>query len=266
MEFLTIFLSVLLGLVSPIGFGVDRVAENAIREQFTDVEDLAVRIDNAPSYRFVQGRADRVRIAGRGLYLTEAIRLAVLEVETDAIVLNPGRLRAGTPQLEEPLQAAIRLVLTEADINQALQSEAILGQLGMINLGAFGGVNPEPYELLEPQVTFLETDRVQLQVTLQGQQTGDRNQITVESGLEIVNGRQFRLVSPSASVNGSPLPSQLLDFLVLGINQRLDLANLEASGITARVLKLEIAEDELTLVSFIQVAPNASLPDVSLDF
>lgn len=263
MEFLTIFLSALLGIVSPAGFMVERVAENAIRNQLADVEDLAVRIDNAPNYRFIQGRADRVRIAGRGLYPIEAVRIAVLEIETDAIVLNPSSLRTGAPQLEQPLQAAIKLILTEEDINQALQSEAVTQRLSAINLGAFSGTNPEPYDLINPQIDFLENDRIQFQVTLQGQQSGDRNLITIESGIELIAGHQLHLVNPSANVNGTPLPSQLIDFFVLGINQQLDLRNLETSGITARVLKLEIAENELALASFVQIVPNATL-NVSL--
>lgn len=259
MEFLTILLSALLGIVSPVGFVVDRVAENAIRNQLADVEDLAVRIDNTPSYQLAQGRVDRVRIAGRGLYPTEDLRIAVLEIETDAIVLDAGRLRAGTPQLEAPLQAAVRLVLTEADINQTLQSEAVAQQLQGINLGALGGINAEPYDLVRPEINFLGNDRVQFQVTLQGQQSGEQNLITIESGLEIIAGRQLRLVDPSADINGSPLPTQLIDFFLLGINQQLDLGNLEASGITARVLKLEIVADELSLASFVQVTPDANL-------
>jgi hypothetical protein len=259
MEFLTIFLSALLGIVSPVGFVVDRVAENTIRDRLADVEDLTVRVDNTPNYRFIQGRADRVRIAGRGLYPTEAVRIAALEIETDAIVLNANSLRSGTPQLEQPLQAAVKLILTEEDINQALQSEAVTQWLSAINLGAFGGANSEPYDLINPQINFLENDRVQFQVTLQGQQSGDRNLIAIESGIELISGRQLRLVEPSANINGTPLPSQLIDFFVLGINQQFDLRNLEPSGITARVLKLEIAENELTLASFIQIVPNADL-------
>lgn len=65
MEFLTILLSALLGIVSPAGFVLDRVAETAIRNQLDSAEELSVRIDNTPSYRALQGRVDRVRIAGR---------------------------------------------------------------------------------------------------------------------------------------------------------------------------------------------------------
>jgi hypothetical protein len=258
MEFLTIFLSALLGIVSPVGFVVDRVAENAIREQLVEAEELSVRIDNTPTYRFIQGRADRVRIAGRGLYPVEAIRIEALEVETDAIHLNVSRLNAA-PQLQEPLQAAVKLVLSEQDINQALRSETISQRLGSLNLGAFSGMNSEPYQLIDPQVDFLENNRIQFQVTLEGERSGTQNQIVFETEIALVGGRQLRLVMPSANINGTPIPAQLINLLVLGINQQLDLRNLEERGITARVLNLEIAEDGLILISFVRILPDAQL-------
>jgi len=55
----TIILSGLLGLVSPVGSVIDRTAENAIRSRFEKVEQLQVRVDNAPSYQLLQGKVQR---------------------------------------------------------------------------------------------------------------------------------------------------------------------------------------------------------------
>lgn len=65
MEFFTILLSGLLGLVSPAGLVIDRTAESFIRSRF-EVEQLQVRVDNAPSHQLLQGKVERVLIAGRG--------------------------------------------------------------------------------------------------------------------------------------------------------------------------------------------------------
>ncbi|RKH75069.1 DUF2993 domain-containing protein, partial [Corallococcus praedator] len=118
MEFLTILLSALIGLVSPVGLVADRLAEDQIRNQFDSVEDLQVRIDSVPSYRLAQGRVDRVRIAGRGLSIQPNLRIAALEVETDPIAVD---LSEGV-ELEAPLQAGVRIVLTQEDLTQALRS------------------------------------------------------------------------------------------------------------------------------------------------
>jgi hypothetical protein len=257
MEFLTILLSALLGLVSPAGFVLARVAETAIREQLDSAEALSVRIDNTPSYRALQGRVDRVRIAGRGLYPLEEVRVAVLDVETDAIALDPQLLRQGQPKLVQPLQAAIKVVVTEADINQALQSETILEPLRNLNL-SFSGSAAES-ELIDPQIEVLPGDRLRLQVTLQDRQTREQTRVVAESGLQISAGRQLQLVDPSIRVDQQLVAPELLAYLIGNASQRFDLATWEPSGITARILNLELEGNAITLVGFVRVEPEADL-------
>jgi hypothetical protein len=257
MEFLTILLSALLGIVSPAGFVLDRVAETAIRNQLDSAEELSVRIDNTPSYRALQGRVDRVRIAGRGLFPVAGVRVAVFEVETDAIALDLGQLRQGQPELEQPLQTAIKLILTEADMNQALRSEIVMEQLRRLNL-SFSGTSAAS-ELIDPQVDFLPNDRLRLQAILRDSQTGEQTQVVAETGLQITAGRQLQLIEPTITVNEQAVAPELLSYLIGNVSQRFDLTNLQESGITARVLNLKIENDRLTLVSFVRVESGTEL-------
>jgi hypothetical protein len=111
MEFLTIFFSGLLGLISPVGLVLDQTAENTIRSQFAKVEHLQVRIDNVPTYQLLQGKVERLRIAGRGMqFQGQDVRIALLELETDAIELDIGTFKR-LPRLKKPLQAGVRFVL-----------------------------------------------------------------------------------------------------------------------------------------------------------
>lgn len=254
----TIVLSGLLGIVSPLGFVVERVAEDAIRDQLEAVETLAVRVDNTPNYQLAQGNVDRVRLAARGVYPEAGIRIAVLEIETDAIQVDPGRLRQGELELERPLNAGIRLVLTETDLNQALQSPQVSEQLRGLSLDFLGdpAQQLERYEFVDPQVEFLDGNRVRFQTVLQSQQSQQQLVIIVESGIQILAGRQLQLVEPTVTIDGNPLPPELIQFLVGGISQRLDLANLAEQGITARILEWSLDSDQLSLAAFVQVQPE----------
>lgn len=272
MEFLTILLSGLLGILSPAGFAVEQVATQAIRNQFDQVETLAVRIDSTPNYQLVQGKADRIRIAGRGLYPEANIRIAALEVETDAIAISPKSLQTGQPQLEKPLNAGIRLVLTREDINRALQSPEVSDRLRNLSLDLLGSPAQrlERYDFVNPQVDFLDNQRIRLQVTLQSQQTETQVTIAAETGIQIANGRQLQLVEPIAQINDRPLPPQFVNLLVGGISERFDLSTLEQRGITARILQWQIDRDQVSLAVFVSVTPefNAAstmLPTPSLD-
>jgi LmeA-like phospholipid-binding len=265
MQFFAILLSSILGILSPAGLVVDKVAENAIRHQFSSIEKLAVRIDNAPSYRFLQGKADRVRIAGRGLYPIEGVRIAALELETDPIALSPASIRTGKLQLAQPLRAGVRLVLTRQDINRALQSPAIANRFRdlSLNLLANGASQQlQRYTLVDPQVEFLGNNRIRLQVMLAGQQSGnsqpDRQAIVIESGIAIAQGHQIQLVDPQISLDGQPVPSQLVSLLIGGLSDRLDLDQLTDRGITARILKLEVMPDGVAIAGFVSLDPAAT--------
>ncbi|MBD3880716.1 DUF2993 domain-containing protein [Phormidium tenue FACHB-886] len=257
MQFFAILLSSILGILSPAGSVVDEVAEDAIADRLDSAEQITVRIDNAPSYRFLQGRAERIRIAGRGLYPTPGVRVAALELETDPIAVDPTRLRSGQLQLEKPLRAGVRLVLSREDINQALQSPAVADRLRNLSLNLLASPSAQAlqrYELVDPQVKFLDNDRIRLQVMLAGGDS-DRQTILVESGLAIVQGQRLQLIDPQASFNGQPVPSQVINLLIGGLSDRLDLSELEEQGITARILKLEVTAEELTIAGFVSLDP-----------
>ncbi|NEQ27142.1 MAG: DUF2993 domain-containing protein, partial [Microcoleus sp. SIO2G3] len=240
-------------LVSPAGLAADRIAESAIRNQFDSVEELQVRIDNVPSYRLLQGRVDRIRIAGRGLSIQPNLRIAALEVETDPIAVD---LNDGDPELEAPLQAGVRLVLTQADLEQALRSRQVRSLLDDLNLGQFGGAG---YEIRNPRLQLLDNNRIRLRAALQQQGSDERLAIVLESGISILSGRRLQFDAPTASLNGEPLPDRIVEGFAAGISQRFDLRNFEESGITARILKLDISANELQLAAFVRVEPESDL-------
>lgn len=258
MELITILLSGLLGLLAPLGFVSDRLATRAIRDRLDSAETLAVRIDNAPSYQLLQGKVQRVRIAGRGIVPQSDLRIAALEVETDAIALNPASIRQGKPQLEEPLQAGIRLEVTEVDINRFLQSAAIRERLKAMNFNLPGNSSQqaESYNVKKIQVDFLDHDRLKLLAILKGQRSGTRSRIVAESGFAIASGRQLQLVNPQVMFGETAVPTEIIMLLTTGLLQQLDLGRLEDSGLTSRVLNLQIQEDQLDLAAFVRIEPK----------
>lgn len=262
MELLTILLSTLIGLVSPAGLVIDKVAESQIRKQFESVERLEVRVDNAPSYQLVNGKVQKVRIAGRGLFPVEEARIEALELETDPLHINLGRVQRGEPQLEKPLQTGVRLVLTEADINRALKSPTVVKQLRITSGELLEGTDAEGIErfnLVNPQVDFLGNDRLRFQVGLQEQGYPDQLAIFFETGLKVEAGRRLVLVAPIVKVNDKDAPERLVKSISEGLSEQLDLQKLEQSKILARLLQLEVDGEQMSLAAFVRVEPGFTL-------
>lgn len=266
MEFFTIFLSSLIGLVSPTGFAVERVAESAIRSQFKQVEQLQVRLDNAPTHQLLQGRAERIRIAGRGLFPSPEFRIEALELETDPIDVDVQAIRRrgtkrGVP-LDQPLQAGVHLVLTQADLNQALQSLKVAQQLRNLGIGLLQSSSESRrarrYELLNPRVTFLGNNRLRLEAELKERGFPDLLAIRVETGLAMVAGRQPMLVDPAILLNGDPVSPRVLQGISEGVRDRFDLSRLVPPEMTARVLQLKIDAEKLDVAAFVQLNPQSN--------
>ncbi|MBE9228460.1 DUF2993 domain-containing protein [Phormidium sp. LEGE 05292] len=272
MEFVTIFLSALLGVLGSVGIFVDRFAENAIRQRFQKVEQLQVRIDNAPNYQLIGGKVQRVRVAGRGLWLTPEARIAVLELDTDPVNVDLQGLRGGKVSplaaLRQPAKAAFRLVLTQEDVNNLLKSPKISQQLQELSsrfLGNMGGQQIQAYEIINPRIEFLPENRLRFQVELQQKEgtgteqsnTEQKLAVIAESGLRIVNGHQLELISPAVSINENTIPEFLISALAQNFIDELDLKKLEKSGITARILDFQVNQDKLEIATFVQVQPQA---------
>lgn len=279
MELITVILSSLLLIISPIGIVVDQVAENAIRSRLAAVESLDVRVDNGSSLNLLQGRVDRVRIAGRGVSPVPGLRIAVAELETDPIDLEFASLRQGEVVLDKPLQGAIRLVLNEADINAFLASPEVAQRLAQIKIGSLNQAQSrerERYKIKVPAIEFLtgetgETaenaaleNRIRVTLELEDLVQASNLQIEAEVSLSISAGDRLILINPTLTANGSPVPPQLINAVIGSLNEQLSLSRLDQRGITARVLDFTIQPESLELAFWIRVDPRVTAPTAAL--
>ncbi|MGF1478577.1 MAG: DUF2993 domain-containing protein [Cyanophyceae cyanobacterium] len=255
MEWVTIILASLLAAISPAGLILDSVLENRIRSQIAAVEQLEVRIDNAPSYQILQGKIERLRIASRGLEPIEDLRIEALELETDPMAIDWEQLQSSGNIQDSvaQLQGGVRLVLTETDLNQALQSPLVQSQLQQLLSQLPGATQAREYELVDPRLE-LDSTRLRIQAELKQAGTDESLRVSLESGLEVSDGHTLLLVEPKGTIDGRPLSQRLLQGIAQGISQRFfDLRRLEEAGIVARLLQLDIQAERLKMAAFIRV-------------
>ena len=262
MELLIIFLSSLLGLLTPAGLLVDRTAEKAIRSQLKTAQELEVRVDNVPTHQLLQGRVEKVRIAGRSLHLkNQDIHISLLDLETDAIELDFHSRGQKRVRLKKPLQMGVRLVLTQQDVNKVLESPDFLNRLNKFNLSSVTSYNnsfSDVYKFANPQIKILE-NRLRFELELKQEGNGKPLNIRVESGLNVVAGRQIQLVNPIVVLNKEKAPEKLINQIVNNLNEQLDLGNLEGEGVQLRILKLNIKPAAIEIAAFLKIEPTSKL-------
>lgn len=264
MELITILLSTLLGVVGSGGVVVDTLAEAALRNQLAGAETVQVRIDNVPNYQLASGRIEHTRIAARGVETRQlpGLRIDSIDLETDAVDVDLGRLQQGNLVLDEPAQAALRLRLNDDDLNTFFQSPLVQGWLDTLQFslpGAAGEREQNRYGLANPSLEFLEGDRFRIVVDLQDRVTQENIAIVIELGLTVLNGHRFALVDPSITVDGEDTPPQLLESFVQGAQERLTLRRLETLGVVARVINFKVRDNELDIAIFARIEPSSPL-------
>lgn len=261
MEIITIVLSSLLTLISPVGLVADEVAEGLIRDRLYAAESLQVRIDNVPNFRLLEGHVDRIRIAGRGLYPVPELRIEMLDVETDPIDVNLADLRAGDIRLQAPIRAAAHVVLNVEDLNQLLRSPLVQERLEDLRISLPGDRSRERnrYSLANPQIEFLADQRLRITLDFVDQVQAVQVEARIESGIEIVAGHQLVLSEPRVTIDGQPVPQLFVNTLIRGVGARLTLKQLEPLGITARILQLSLQPDGADAAVFVQVTPTSPL-------
>ncbi|MEB3229496.1 MAG: DUF2993 domain-containing protein [Leptolyngbyaceae bacterium] len=255
MNALTILLTSLTSLFSLVGLAPEVLLEREIRGQLHQVEFLAIRVDATPSYQLLAGQLDQFRLAGRGLYPLAEVRIDTLDIETDPVDLDMSALRQGRIEFDQPFQAAFNLVLTQADIDRALRSPLILAQLETISINLLGGTvgQIEQARLIEPVVRFLGGDRLQFAAILLNTTTQERLTVELTTGLAIAQGTHIQLIDPQLTANGIEFPLDLIGGNLDGLSQQYNLTTLEPQGITARILRLQITDEQLILTSFVRI-------------
>lgn len=264
MELLTLVLTGILTLVSPVGVTFDHIAEGDIREALHDAEILEVRLDNAPNYSLLRGNIQRLRFAGRGLYVTPELRIDTVEIESDPIAVDINRLNqedaTSIPRfLREPLQGGMRVVITEADLNRALRSPAAAEPLRELGIGITRTNDPEAqrdprrFQIVNPEVEFLANNRVRFQLEIADRRDNESVQIVLETGLASISGARIQAVNPLILINNEEAPTQLLTIFSRILDRALDLRKYEDRGLLARVLKFELDGDRLEVAAFIRI-------------
>ena len=120
MELFAGLLTTVLGLAGAPGIAIDKVATDFLRGQIVRADVLEVRVDNAPNYQILLGNVDRIRVAGRGVYVLEFLRIdqvdlpALADIDTgDGVRWRPEHLGPGVvhhaPQPEGRLVRVARL-------------------------------------------------------------------------------------------------------------------------------------------------------------
>lgn len=233
---------------------LNKVAEVGITNQLDQVESLDVDVQTDP-LKLVQGEVDSVKIDGSGLVMQNSLRVEELHMQVDSVAINPLSAAFGKIELTRPTQGSANVVLTEADINRAFNSDYIRGKLQGKTINLSG----QTVAVTLKQVDF----------HLPGQ-----NRVELKADVQLDNNETHRVAFsavPSVSANGktislenveypqgeesSPITQSLIDATSEVLN--LDNFDLEGMTLTIKGLYPEVGQLIIAAEAYVEQIPSA---------
>lgn len=111
---------------------VSQAVQTGLSHQLEEADAVTVDVRTDP-LKAAQGKADSVAVNGQGV-VVQGVRVQALEVQTDGINLDPLSVLFGKLKLNQAIDATARVVLTEADLNQAVNAAAIVSRMPTLEI------------------------------------------------------------------------------------------------------------------------------------
>lgn len=226
---------------------LSQVVQMGIESQLDAVESLDVDV-RSDLVNMVQGQADSVSVKGKGLVAQKELRVQEMELRTNRLAINLLSALFGEIELNQPVDGTVRVVLTEADINRALNSEYILSNLPPLELNVDGQV--VAVELRSPLSVHLPGEgRMGLSGNLHLPKTEKHKDIGFTATLLPRTNEQPILLEEFRCTPGTGVSIDFLIALMQKLKELTNLPYIELSGMALRIKELDPQVGSLTLVA-----------------
>ena len=223
---------------------LNKAAEIGLSSQLDEVEHLDVSIKTDP-FKLMQGQVDSVTIEGEGMVMQKDLRMEELEMHMSGVAINPLSAAFGKIELTKPTQASTRVVLLEADINRAFNSDYVRSQLQEQPIQ----INGQQVTIEAKQVDFSlpGEGKVAINATVQLRETGETKQVAFTAVPKTSANGQTVTLEDVHYGEAEEISSELTQALVNQTSELLNLSNFDLEGMTLKINSLHVEAGKLTL-------------------
>lgn len=225
---------------------MNKIAEVAIKTQLDEVDELAVDVELSPQ-ALTDGTVESVTIDGRGLSMQDNVRTEALHIETGPISINPWKAAFGNIEFKQTVEAQVEIMLTEQDINRALNSEMNQQKLQAQKINVEGqptALNPGhiQLQLFDDGTAKLSAD---IELTDLGQQQKVRLTLIPAIGSQTHHIVLEQVTNEADADASDDLNAVMLD----NIRELLDIRNFALEGMALQLCHLTVQSNQMELTA-----------------
>lgn len=220
-----------------------KVAEVAIKSQLDETKDVKVDVSTDP-VKILQGKVDNVSIAGEGMVMKQDLRVEALGINIDSVSIDPMKAIVGEIELTQPANAQMQVLLTEADINRALNSEYLRSK--MRGLVIHTKDKPVSLDIQQARLQLPKAGEMELDATILLKPKNELKQFsaTVRPFLED-DGQRIALEILNAE--GQGLTLEFVTVLLEQLVELLDLRHFDLNGTSIRLKDFDIQDGKVLI-------------------
>lgn len=223
---------------------ISKATEVGIESQLDEVENLQVDVRANP-LDLVGGKLESVTIDGKGMVMKKDLRTERLILQTDEIALDAVKAALGKIELTQDTNAEAKIVLVEADLQRAFNSEYIKGKLQNQKLD------------LDGETVTVNANNVKF--TLPGE-----GKIYLEAEIEIAESKSTKHIALSAKprldADGNKIAIADVEYhdaenaafaqaLLDSTKELLDLRNFELDAVSLKLNKLDVTQGKIVMAA-----------------
>jgi LmeA-like phospholipid-binding len=229
---------------------ISQEAERRLSNQLDEAEQINVDVQT-DLFKIVQGQVDGVSLSGQGLVIFDNIRVQEIKLQTDSIAVNPLSAIFGQIELNAPVNAIARIVMTELDINQALNSEFVQSSAKNYDLNVEGEI--VSFEMQKMQLSLPEDDKIQFQGLMQIKEKGNTRPLGFTARFRPRTHVNPIILESFDCHQGEGVTLEIVAALVNKVKELVNLPYLTWEGTKFKIINMEIKQHNLIVLIETQI-------------
>ena len=236
---------------------LNSVLSQSIRHLFSQCESVDVALKCSPSSKLLQGSIDSFKMSGRGLLIRREFWVEEMWFETDAVSIDFGSVLSGKIRLKQSAQAVAKVILTEAGINKAFQSELVKPRMENVTESSLMNLSGgEPVGFSEVVLKLLPEN--QIQISAKASLPNGLIPIGLTATIAIERRRRILFRDPQFVAEGIPEAQRGVAELLSAtfaeiLNNMVDLDRFNLDGVVMRLNRLDTEGDKLIFSGYAEV-------------
>ncbi|MGF1482011.1 MAG: DUF2993 domain-containing protein [Cyanophyceae cyanobacterium] len=223
---------------------INKAVEIGLSSQVEAVENLDIDIDCEP-IQLAEGEVNSVKLRGEDIVMPQNLSVAEILLETDHVAINVLKAALGKVELSQPTDASLRILLEEADLNRALQSDYLRDLIAQLTIPV--GEQNLNLKIQQGKFELSGQNRVSLEAQLLAQYGGVDYDVEFAVTLLFEAFGKRIIFEGGRYLNGKSLDFSATIALLTKVNDLLKLRTLQLSQLLVQIERIYVAANQITL-------------------